>query len=151
MIKGWTSDRWIASGLALFSAIYIFMAYNLPRFAMATVIDAHVFPMFIGIVQLVLSIWLWVISNETNIKTSPWSSLELKGGIFLVLLSAVYIEMLQPIGFIVSTFIFLAIAPYVLGWKKLVISTILSAFFSVGTYWLFSSLMVPLPKGILGF
>ncbi|HHW01411.1 MAG TPA: tripartite tricarboxylate transporter TctB family protein [Thermoanaerobacterales bacterium] len=151
MIKSWTADRWIASGLAVFSIFYVILAYNLPRFSMATIIDAHVFPMFIGIVQFALSIWLWLDSRDTAKKDSPWKSLELRGGLFMVLLSAVYIEMLPSIGFIVSTFIFLAISPYILGWKNWVISLVLAAILSMGTYWLFSTLMVPLPKGILGF
>jgi putative tricarboxylic transport membrane protein len=138
--------------MIVLTGIYLIMAWNLPRFAMTTVVDAHVFPMFIGITQMFLCIWLWVISKDDSQKNeSPWKSLELKGGVFLLVLAALYIELLETLGFILATFGFLSLAPLALGWKKWGVSTILAALLSISMYYVFNVLlMVPLPKGILG-
>lgn len=151
-MKHWTADRWIATMLLALSVVYVVAAWRLPKFAMTTVVDANVFPAFVGIVQAGLAGWLWVISSGDRAnRKSPWGSLEIKPGLFLLVLSAFYIEALEPVGFIVTTFAFLTIAPLILGWRKWKVSTALAISVSLGIFYLFSNiLMVPLPEGIFG-
>ncbi|SDF45809.1 tripartite tricarboxylate transporter TctB family protein [Sporolituus thermophilus] len=148
-MKQWTSDRWIATGSIIVSVLYMLAAWKLPRFTMAAVVDAHVFPLFIGVCQLLLSLWLWMISSSDKKQDSPWQGLELKGGAFLLLLAAMYIEALEMLGFIITTFLFLALAPRCLGWQKWRVSVPLAAIVALGVFYLFNNiLMVPLPEGI---
>lgn len=149
MFRTWTMDRWIATGSFVFAVAYGVAGWNLPRFTMAAVVDAHVFPIFIAICQAALSVWLWLVSGSDQPEESPFKHLQLKPGLLMLLLAAVFIELLEPAGFIISTFIFLAVGPYVLGWRKWKISLPLAVVLSLGIFALFNNyLLVPLPEGI---
>ncbi|HMM19751.1 MAG TPA: tripartite tricarboxylate transporter TctB family protein [Selenomonadales bacterium] len=149
MLKNWTAERWIATGSLVFSVAYGIAGWNLPRFTMAAVVDAHVFPIFVACCQFALSLWLWVISGSEEPQQSPYAHLQLRPGLFLLLMAAVFIEILEPAGFIIATFLFLAVGPYILGWRKWIISIPLAVVLAVGIFLLFNNyLMVPLPEGI---
>lgn len=152
MTNRWTSDRWLATLSIVFSIIYMIASWRLPRFTMTTAIDSWVFPMFVGAVEMILSIWLWIIAvGDGSVKKSPWSNLELKGGLAMIILAIAYIILLEPLGFVISSTLFLALSPYFLGWKRWGMSISIAVIFSIGMYMVFKTLMVPLPQGILPF
>lgn len=150
----WTPERWIALGLIVLTGWYLGMAWRLPRFSLTTVVDAHVFPIALGCLQLLLAAWLGVKSGKPggeNIASS-WGELEIRRGALLLLLCLVYIELMAPLGFIFSTFGFLAISPYLLGWRRWKVSVLIALLMSFGIYALFAVVLgVVIPKGIMPF
>ncbi len=150
----WAAERWIAIGLIILTGWYLTMAWRLPRFTLTTVVDAHVFPMALGCLQLLLAAWLGLKSKRPERENipSPLRELEIRRGALLLLLCLVYIELMTPLGFIPSTFGFLAISPYLLGWRRWMVSVLIALFMSCGIYALFAVVLgVVIPKGIMPF
>ena len=150
----WTPERWIAIGLIVLTGWYLMMAWRLPRFTLTTVVDAHVFPMALGCLQILLAAWLGLKSGKTGGKNipSPWGEIDIRRGALLLLLCLVYIELMTPLGFILSTFGFLTTSPYLLGWRRWKVSVLIALLMSFGIYALFAVVLgVVIPKGIMPF
>ncbi|MBP1732332.1 MAG: hypothetical protein H6Q55_2761 [Deltaproteobacteria bacterium] len=150
----WTADRWIAIGLIVLTGCYMVMAWRLPRFKMTTVIDAHVFPMVLGVVQLLLAAWLCLKPGQAagERSQSPWKGLNLSRGGILLLLCLVYIGVMSRLGFVISTFGFLTATPFVLGWRRWKVSCLVALVVAFGIYFLFTMVLgVVIPKGIMPF
>jgi putative tricarboxylic transport membrane protein len=150
----WTAERWIAVGLIVLTGWYLAMAWRLPRFSLTTVVDAHVFPMALGCVQILMAVWLGLKSGRAEGENipSPWRGLEIRRGMLLLLLCLVYIELMTPLGFVLATFGFLMTAPYLLGWRRWKVSLLVALLMACGIYYLFAVILgVVIPKGIMPF
>ncbi len=124
------------------SVFYYAVSSSLPK-------EAGYYPKFIGVVALVLSaIYLIQTAKTENNQASPFSGVNWNQ-LFLILgLSLVYIILLKPVGYFMSTFLYLVIA--LIGLKTTVRNSLLVA---VGTglfmFIVFKTfLSVPLPMGI---
>lgn len=150
-MRGWSADRWIATGTGALALWFMWSAWNLPRFRLTTVIDAHVFPLVVGAAMFAFSVLLWVQSGARRREASvAWAGMDLRRGALLAILTLLYIVVLEPLGYLLSTFVFLLLAPAALGWRRWWVSAVVALLFAGGTYYLFSSvLLVPLPRGIL--
>ncbi len=150
----WTPERWITIGLMVLTGWYCVMAWRLPRFTLTTVVDAHVFPVALGCLQMILAAWLGLKTGKPaggNIP-SPWGEIDVRRGALLLLLCLVYIEFMTPVGFVLSTFGFLTISPYLLGWRRWRVSVLMALLMSFGIYALFAVVLgVVIPKGVMPF
>lgn len=128
----------------------MWLAWDLPRFQLTTVIDAHVFPLAVGALMLALSAVLWIQAGSRTVREATWAGVDVRRGVLLALLSLLYILTLEPLGYVVSTVGFLFLAPAVLGWRRWWVSVLVALTFAGGTYYLFNSIfLIPLPRGIL--
>lgn len=150
-MRGWSADRWIATGTGFFALWFMWSAWRLPRFRLTTVIDAHVFPLVVGAAMFAFSVLLWVQSGSGERAGSvAWAGMDLRHGALLAILTLLYIVALEPLGYLLSTFAFLLLASAALGWRRWWVSAAVALVFASGTYYLFGSiLLVPLPRGIL--
>ena len=138
-------NRAISGVLMLVALAYTVAAWRLPRFQMSTMVDAHVFPVAIGLILFALSIWLWF-KGQTVIRLPD----RLGPSALLAVLMLLYTLLLRPLGFVIATAAFIMAAAAVLGWRRWVAAFLVAAGFSAGTYYAFVRLLsVPLPAGIL--
>ncbi len=148
------ADRILALGMAVFSLAYIYSAWRLPRFTMSTVVDADVFPIAVGLFLLVLSAALWVEAGSGLLGKViySWAGFDFKALLIHTVLVTGFILALEPLGFLITTFIYLTLAAHFMGYPRFKVILTVAALFSVGTYLLFNVVLnVPLPAGILGF
>ncbi len=153
-LKRWPADRWIASGLIIVAAWYLVMAWRLPRFSMSTMIDANVFPIALGCGQMFVAAWLWFKPEKAdqNAEKSEWAGLDVRQGGLMLLTCLLYIEIMLPLGFVISTFSFLIVTPYILGWRRWGVSCFTALLVAIGIYCLMVfGLGVVLPRGIMPF
>ena len=146
-------DSIIGLLLALGSAWYLWEAWRLPRFQLSVVVDAHVFPMVVGLVLLVCAI---VLAARPERSAPPegftWRSPLVWRAFALVGLGGSYALVLERVGFVISTFVFLLITPAVLGWRRWAVAAVVAGVFALGVQYLFDELlMVPLPSGVWPF
>lgn len=129
----------------LLAILYTWAAWRLPRFQMSTVVDAHVFPVVVGLVLMVLSVWLWA-----QKPTSTFRPDGLVVPLLIGLLMLAYALALEPVGFVLSTSVFVVATSALLGWRRWLSGILVAVLFSVGTYFIFVRLLsVPLPAGLL--
>ena len=144
-----TVHKKVALILALFSIFYIGLASHLPKHPLVPV-DANVVPMGLGIILLGLSVALYFLKDEKphdKIPKKEWGVV-LTVVIFIIL----YISLLNLLGFLLVTLLFLFFCTWFLGYKNFISNAIVSVCVSCGIYFLFTHfLQISLPNGILPF
>jgi hypothetical protein len=80
-----------------------------------------------------------------------WAGMDVKKVVYVLILLVVYLFMLRPAGFLISTFILLFLLFRVKGTYRLFTNLIVSVLVTAGSYLVFQVwLQVQLPQGILG-
>ncbi|RLQ93812.1 tripartite tricarboxylate transporter TctB family protein [Falsibacillus albus] len=149
-----TANQKIAVFLFLFSIFYLIMTFNLPSYPYVPV-DSDVIPMGLGILLMILSAALYFVkekseaSKEEHEKIPGKEKLMLLGVLGIILL---YIFLLEPLGFILSTLLFIFGCSRLLGYKNYILNGVVSIIFPLVVYFAFTKgLQVALPSGILPF
>lgn len=143
-----------------FGLIYGFMAYTMPRAAFGNPLDPIYFPLGIAAISILIGTLLLV---KSNFKASilAYKALisedEVKKGdrrriLYTCIISVGYALLFEHLGYVISTFMFmvsmLTITSGMQSWKR---SVIVALLFSVGVYFVFSTLLSislpPLPFG----
>ena len=152
------------SGIVLggFAIAYLIGAamIKIPKMLSASLLNASSVPKLWGVLLLILGIVLIVRGLRTMKAEKAGTSEAVKGfwadnravvEMFVVLL--VYIALIQPVGFLISTFLFLFAEFNILTYKedrKLGFSIIFALVCAVGIYVMFKYVFkMPLPQGIL--
>ncbi|MFB4212247.1 tripartite tricarboxylate transporter TctB family protein [Shouchella sp. JSM 1781072] len=143
-------NRKISLVLAAIALIYLILTFNLPNYEYI-LIDADVFPFLLGGALLVLSIVLFFLkSDEDATLFMKKKDLAVLLTMFSMLLA--YILLLEPIGFVLSTCVFLFSSSLFLGYRKHLTNVAVSGVVPLTIYFLFTSLLgIALPQGILPF
>lgn len=146
-------DRIAASGLGLFAIIYMIAGWNLPRFALSTgVIDSYIFPLILGALLLLLSIIYFVQSGGPKDAKSFMDGVNVPLLLKLFGTTVLYALILEPLGFVIATAIFLFGNMLLLGLRNWVKLTLISVGFAIGVYAVFVYVLeVSLARGILPF
>ncbi|MFC4321498.1 tripartite tricarboxylate transporter TctB family protein [Litchfieldia salsa] len=145
-------QRKIALVLALFSIIYISLSFQLPSYPYAPV-DADAIPKTLGFLLLLLAVCLFFSKKietemERQKRTFPKKDLYILLGVCAFIL--MYIFLLEIIGFVIMTTLFIFFCSWFLGYKNFKVNSIVSIGFSITLYFLFSYLLqINLPSGIL--
>lgn len=142
--------------LFLFSILYLILTIKLPKYELVPV-DADVVPLVLGITLLILSIMLFFIKSteadeEKQIPIIP----EKKEDFIMILVVAIliflYIFLLERLGFVLTTILFLFVTTLSLGYKKHISNVIVSIVVPTVFYIVFDMLLdISLPSGILPF
>ena len=148
-----TVNKKVSVFLLLLGILYLIASFGLPSYAYVPV-DADMIPIGLGVILLVLSGFLFFTKDEEHEGENPEKinkkDLPIVLGVAGMIL--LFIFLLEILGFVVSTMLFLFFCSVVLGYKKHIVNGIVSLVFPVLIYLLFNSvLQVSLPQGILPF
>jgi putative tricarboxylic transport membrane protein len=139
----------------IFGSAYLQQSLALPMSAMGNPNAPKYFPVGLGILMILFSILMFIQEKE-----KPFNLAEVKKEkeqyIFIgkvALISFLYIILFKPVGYVISTTLFLFLLKFVYnGLNKWVRSTVISVVFSVSVYFIFTELLgVILPASPLGF
>lgn len=142
--------------LFLFSILYLILTIKLPKYELVPV-DADVVPLVLGITLLILSIMLFFIkSTEADEEKQSPIIPEKKEDFIMILVVAIliflYIFLLERLGFVLTTILFLFVTTLSLGYKKHISNVIVSIVVPTVFYIVFDMLLdISLPSGILPF
>lgn len=123
-------DRWIAIAFMLICLIYGYSAFfimdlALPPFMQRNPVWPSTMPKLLTILGILASLVVLITNsdpgptNEDDIDYRNLQNYNLVHALILILLMVAYAISLRPIGFLVSTSVFLAVGGYVLGERKL--------------------------------
>ena len=142
------------------SAVMIYAATLLPKSTVME-IGPDFMPTVVGIVTLILSTALLVISLKglktrvAEVEANPPAECDYKRMLISLILILVYVFALKPIGFIVTTLVYLPIQMYVLadaehrGKKDIITLLIIDVIFTFAVFFLFRyGFKIVLPQGI---
>lgn len=130
--------------LLVFVGIFYFMTSQLPK-------DAMIYPMFVTSILLLLTLVHLAITyfKKDSEEAEEFRGLEVKQLLTVLGLSGIYVGLIQVIGYLVTTVLYVVSTLLMLKVDKKV-SVSVSVGFSILVYILFKTLLkVPLPTGIL--
>ena len=142
------------------SAVMIYAATLLPK-SKVMEIGPDFMPTVVGIATLILSTALLIISLK-NLKTrvaevdaNPPADVDYKRMLLSLILILVYVFALKPMGFIVTTLVYLPIQMYVLAdaehrtRKDIIVLLVIDVIFTIAVFFLFRyGFKIVLPQGI---
>lgn len=146
-------EQRLAAGLGLFAVIYMVGAWRLPRFAFgSSVIDAHIFPLVLGGILLLLSAIYFVQSRGKQPAQPLFEGVDKPLLLKLMGASLLYALVLGFLGYLIATSLFLVGVMVLLGRRDWVKTIAIGVGFSAVTYFIFAYVLdVPLAHGILPF
>jgi putative tricarboxylic transport membrane protein len=142
----------IAVILAILAGIYLLLSFNLPKYPNA-IIDADVVPKGLGLLLMFFAVLLYFDKKEET-EAEKLKRTITKENVLLLLAVLVfiliYIFLLEIIGFLIMTALFIFGCSLFLGYRKHVTNAIVSVGFSLVIYGLFNYLLkINLPAGII--
>jgi putative tricarboxylic transport membrane protein len=149
-----TMDRKISVVLFIVALIYLLLSYQLPAFPY-TIVDADVLPKGLGFLLLLLSLILFFQNRPETKEQKQKRTLQKQDVVILLSILGtvlVYIFLLEIVGFVINTILFLIVTTRVLGYMKWRTNIIVSVLFTLILYFSFNYLLqIYLPQGFLPF
>ena len=148
-------DFTLAGFIIVFAGAFIAGAFMIDEpVTTFSAVGPRAFPIMIGIGMLLSGVWLGLQTwhRQTNaFKFSDLEEIDWKTWGATVLVFLVYILIFEPVGYLISTAVFLFVVARVLGSRAWLRDTIVSVTTSLAVYYFFNGLLkVGLPKGLLG-
>jgi putative tricarboxylic transport membrane protein len=142
----------IAVILAILAGIYLLLSFNLPKYPNA-IIDADVVPKGLGLLLMFFAVLLYFDKKEETEAEKLKRTLTKENVLLLLAVLVfilIYIFLLEIIGFLIMTALFIFGCSLFLGYRKHVTNAIVSVAFSLVIYGLFNYLLkINLPAGII--
>lgn len=138
--------------LAAIAGVYLILSFSLPKYPNA-IIDADVVPKGLGFLLLFFAILLFFDKKEETEAEKQKRSIS-KNNVWVLLavlaFILIYISLLEILGFLIMTTLFIFCCSLFLGYKKHLANGIVSVVFSMAIYALFNYLLrINLPAGII--
>ncbi len=148
-----SAERKISIIFILLAIGYLILSYQLSPYPFVPV-DSDFVPKVLGFLLIALSIILFFNSNpkEQEEKKSNISRQDLWILLFVTALIILYISLLEIIGFVIVSMLFIFSCSWMLGYKNFKVNAIVSLLFPVTLFYIFNYLLqINLPSGILPF
>ncbi|WP_089970994.1 tripartite tricarboxylate transporter TctB family protein [Lihuaxuella thermophila] len=136
-----TFDR-IASVLFLLVGIFFIMeSRKLSASAYGSEVGPDLFPLGLGILLVLLSLRLMVETFRYPSAEMKTTKLDVKRFGIILLAAILYAVLLEPLGYVLSTFLFLVVAFQTMEKGKWLSTIVFSGLFSSGVYYLYVGLL----------
>lgn len=151
-----SQNKKVSLFLIILGVVFIFMSYRLPKYPLVPV-DADAMPIFLGFLLVFLSVILFFTKDQLvneEIKEKPKKGLDQNTRKLLIfgVIVFLYILVLETLGFLITTALFIFITTLLLGYQKHIRNIIVALAIPIGFYYLFSAVLkISLPQGILPF
>lgn len=139
-----TFDHFGSILFALIGAMFIMESRSISTSAYGSEVGPNMFPLGLGIILILLSLRLfWETVKQKNTQTAPASSDKLNYKRFLPILIAtfLYVFLLETLGYVIASFLFLTFAFRVMGSASIVKAAVVSLVFSAGVYFIYVYLL----------
>lgn len=134
-------DRFTGVAFLLVGIIFFVESQKISDSAYGSSVGPKIFPMWLGIILIALSIRLLYETFKYKSEDSKEEKLQYKKFLIIFGSAVLYAFFLEKIGYVVSTFLFLLISFQTMERGKTVYSVIIAGVFSFGIYYLFSELL----------
>lgn len=139
-----TFDRYSSICFALVGVLFVVESRNISTSAYGSEVGPNMFPLGLGLILILLSLRLfWESSRKTAGDSASGNAAQLQYKRFFIMLAATffYVFLLEPIGYILTTFLFLFVSFQVMESKSYLKTTLVSLCFSVGVYYVYVNLL----------
>jgi putative tricarboxylic transport membrane protein len=136
-----TFDRCLSLGLVALCAVFIFESSKILKGSFGSTIGPGMLPMVLAIFLAILSLLNFYQTFRVKNTDEQKEKLQYKRFFILIGISTLYCLLLEPLGYVISTFLFLSLAFQLMEKGKILYSFIISAVISFGIYYLYVDVM----------
>lgn len=144
-------DRYASLLFFVIGAAFMLESQRISHSAYGSNVGPNVFPFLLGLLLGLLSIKLFIETLKYQNSKKEKATLDYKRFYIILGAALLYAILLEPIGYVLSTFIFLVIGFQTMEKGSLVKTAIISSFFSIGVYFLFAVILKGTLPGLPGF
>ncbi|MCM3598311.1 tripartite tricarboxylate transporter TctB family protein [Metabacillus idriensis] len=130
-------DRAAAVLFLTVGALFMYGSMQIAESSYGSVVGPNIFPFFLGAILFLLSLRLFYETLHYQKKYGKKEPLQIKAFIIIFAATLLYIALLETIGYVITTFVFLFICFQAMERGQWVKSIVISACFSAGIYYLF--------------
>ena len=134
-------DRIAGIAFLLIGILFVVESQRISESAYGSAVGPKVFPMWLGIILILLSARLIYETFKYKSEQTGKEQLQYKKFLIIFVSALLYAFLLEIIGYVLSTFLFLLVAFQTMERGKIIYSLAISVLFSVGIYYLFSELL----------
>ena len=134
-------DRIAGISFLLIGILFVVESQRISDSAYGSAVGPKVFPMWLGIILILLSARLIYETFKYKSEKTGKEQLQYKKFLIIFVSALLYAFLLEIIGYVLSTFLFLLVAFQTMEKGKIMYSLAISVLFSVGIYYLFSELL----------
>ncbi|MGR9048707.1 tripartite tricarboxylate transporter TctB family protein [Halobacillus faecis] len=149
-----TLNQKVSIFLILFAAGYLYLTYNLKEYPYVPV-DSDFVPKILGYLLIILAVFLFFDKSSETEEEKEKRQVPKKEMLFLLAVGGMiflYIFLLEIIGFVLSSMLFIIACSWFLGYRKLVTTILVAVLFPLIMYLSFNYLLqIRLPQGVLPF
>ncbi|OXS74660.1 tripartite tricarboxylate transporter TctB family protein [Domibacillus enclensis] len=132
-----TFDRYASIVFLLIGVLFIVESRKISASSYGSNVGPDIFPIGLGILLVLLSIKLFIETAKMKKEDTKGEKPDYKRFLIIFGAAVLYVVLLEPLGYVITTFLFLAVGFQVLekgGWLKTIA---IAAAFSFGVYYLF--------------
>lgn len=136
-----TFDKVAGVVFLLISLLFISESLKISGSAYGSEVGPKIFPLILGIVLGLLSLRLMYETFKSKAEKKEKANLDIKNFVILFVSAIAYVFLLEILGYMITTFIFLVIAFQVMEKGKILQTIIIAAVFAVGVYTMYVNLL----------
>ncbi|HEX5564952.1 MAG TPA: tripartite tricarboxylate transporter TctB family protein [Sporosarcina sp.] len=137
-----TFDRYASIAFLLIGLLFVVESMKISSSAYGSTVGPKIFPMGLGIILILLSLRLLYETFKNKAEaTASAEKLQYKKFLIILVSAALYAFLLEKIGYVISTFLFLLIAFQTMERGRIVPTLIIAAVFSFGVYYFFAEFL----------
>ncbi|WP_126428122.1 tripartite tricarboxylate transporter TctB family protein [Brevibacillus marinus] len=136
-----TVDRYTALFFFILGIAFVMGSRTIAQSAYGSSVGGDVFPFWLGVVCTLLSVLLFVETLKSKDEKREKQSLDFKTFAIIFVATALYCLLLEKIGYVISTFLFLFVGFQTIQRGKWLLSFIISLIASCGVYYVFVEIL----------
>ncbi|MCG7334971.1 tripartite tricarboxylate transporter TctB family protein [Sporosarcina sp. ACRSM] len=136
-----TFDRYTSIVFLLIGLLFVIESMKIADSAYGSAVGPKIFPMWLGIILILLSLRLLYETFKYKTEAVVKEKLQYKKFIIILVSAALYAFLLEKIGYVISTFLFLLIAFQTMERGRYIPTLVIAAVFSFGVYYFFAEFL----------
>lgn len=130
-------DRCAGGAFLVVGLLFVRGSFKISESAYGSQVGPSTFPLGLGIILTFLSIGLLYQTFAYGAQAKAKQQKDYKKLSLILLALCLYIALFETLGYVISTFLFLLAAFQIMDRSKLLLSVVISAFFSAGVYYFY--------------
>jgi putative tricarboxylic transport membrane protein len=136
-----TFDRFTGIAFLLIGLLFVIESRSISQSAYGSSVGPDIFPTVLGTILILLSIRLLFETMKYKRAEGTKESVQYVKFLIIFISAAVYAAVLEPLGYVITTFIFLLIAFQTMERGKWISSLLIASAFSFGVYYFFAEFL----------
>jgi putative tricarboxylic transport membrane protein len=136
-----TFDRFAGIAFLLIGLLFVFESLRLSKSSYGSAVGPDIFPIGLGVFLILLSLRLLYETFQYQAKANNGEGVQYIKFVIIFVSALLYIVLLEPLGYVITTFLFLLVAFQTMERGKWIKSIVIALLFSAGVYYFFAEFL----------